>query len=361
MIHALSAVLALWLVDPEVAPGLTPSERFEQGRALYDRGRYSEAAEIFVRLHAETGEASVLHAAGQSFRLAGKCQDALAAYEAFVSAADDTHPRAERAPPASDEPGVPSDLDLARARVIEMRVCANRSRTLLVREEAAHLTSISPTAALAILDKEWKQTSDPTLLPELLRLLQQAGACDLAAIRLDAAIAALRPIEALADAAAPSSHVTAARVTLNDLQRIKKDERCVPMTVKNREKVPLRTMPAFDPRQSDGGGTPGVRWSTWAMGGAAVLIVAGGISGALMYRTQSQLDEYGREHRPWDTRGAQLLQDGHDYQLGAIVLMTTGVAIGATALVYRIFVAANETSHRQTASRSAVLRSIGSF
>jgi hypothetical protein len=360
MIHALPALVALWLVDPNATPPMTPAERFAEGRTLYDRGRYLEAAEIFVRLHSDTGEVSVLYAAGQSFRLAGKCQDALAAYEAFVSAADSAHPRTKRVPLPSDDQRATSDVDLARARVIEMRVCANRSHSGLVRERAGGLTKSDPAAALAILENEWQQTRDPTILPPLARLQRRMGACDRAATSLDAGIDAVGSIETLADAALPNSDVGTARDTLNELQRLKTDEHCVPVTVTIRDR---RESPPFTPIAdvSDRSAPARARWPTWAMGGAAVLIVAGGVSGALMYRTQNELDVYGQENRLWDSRGSQLYQDGQRYQLGAVVLTTTGIVMGATALFYRALSRAGGTSNRQTASRSAVLRSIGSF
>jgi len=339
MIHALSALLALWLVAPEP----TPPERYAQGRELYDHGRYLEAAKIFVRLHTDTGEVSVLYAAGQSFRLAGQCPDALAAYEAFVSAADHADP----------------DLELARARVIEMRVCANRSHSDLVRKKADRLAPVDPTSAVTLLENEWQETSDPTIVPALVRLQRRLGTCDRAAVLLDKAIEALRPIEALAESAPPSSDVGTGRDTLNELQRIKSNESCIPMEVTAHEKGPPPIVSL--PDRPDSTAPPRARWPTWAMAGAAVLIAAGGVSGALMYRAESDLDNYGKKNIPWDPHGTQLLQDGQRYQLGAVVLTATGVVVGATALVYRTFFGAGATSNRQTASRSAVRRFISSF
>jgi hypothetical protein len=360
MIHALSALLALSLLDPNARQAATPAERFAEGRALYDHGHYLEAAEIFVRLHSETGEVSVLYAAGQSFRLAGKCQDALAAYETFVSAADSAHPRGKRVPLPTDEQQTTTDVDLARARVIEMRVCANRSHSGIMREKASSLAPVDPATALALLENEWQQTRDPTILPPLVRLQRRTGACDHAATSLDAGLDALAPIETLADAALPNSDVGTALDALNELKRIKTDEPCAPVTITIRDrKESPRITPVAD--LSDGGTPARVRWPTWAMSGAAVLIVAGGVSGALMYRTQGELDDYGKKGLTWDGRGTQLFQDGQRYQLGAIVLTSTGIVMGTTALLYRALSGAGGTSNRQTASRSAILRSLGSF
>ena len=86
--------------DGDVAP--SAATRFDQARRLFDTGQYAEAARVFGELQSQTGDAALLYPTAQSLRLAGRCAEALTAYERFVSEGDRLRERAETAAPVGD-------------------------------------------------------------------------------------------------------------------------------------------------------------------------------------------------------------------------------------------------------------------
>jgi tetratricopeptide (TPR) repeat protein len=83
---------------------------FEHGSALYDEGRYGEAAEAFGRAYAASPNYRVLYNIGYANMQAGNTKAALDAFEAFLRQADTKVPESRRAK-------VEQDLATLRARL----------------------------------------------------------------------------------------------------------------------------------------------------------------------------------------------------------------------------------------------------
>lgn len=316
--------------------------RFDEGRNLFDSGHYAEAAEIFTRLHVESGDATLLYPAAQSLRLAGRCAEALAAYQGFVDAKAQLLSRAEATGPESRVKRLVSDLDFSGARIVEMRTCGGRLSGQDVRSQA-QLRRVSGDAAGAItlLSPLWDQTADPTILPDLADLHRTLGDCQRAATLFDLAITALTPIEVLAEVGAEGSDLTAARNALQRARTANAAPACVPRTTaaKSASTGPAAVVTAApEVNLVERGGPEKVkpappRWPLWMAGAGGALLIGGGVFAILTYQTKNQIEAL--RTQPWDAGKGQQLLDRRDwYERGTLALSITGGVIVAAASVY---------------------------
>jgi len=71
------------------------AELYRRGREAYDRQDYAEAAELFTRCHARSGDPSLLFNIAQAERLAGDCAAAADHYRRFLAEVPDAPNRAD--------------------------------------------------------------------------------------------------------------------------------------------------------------------------------------------------------------------------------------------------------------------------
>ncbi|MEA2700747.1 MAG: hypothetical protein QOI66_5018 [Myxococcales bacterium] len=346
-----------------VAPPVDLGARFEEARALFDSGRYPEAAALFERLRQDAGDPALLYPAAQSWRLAGRCPDALAAYEGFVAAGPDLRSRAAAAKPGSDVRRLSTDLLIARGRTIEMQICAAGARSETARAEARRLALAGEGAAAVVaLQTAWTETQDPTLLVDLAALHRARKDCPHQREVLDSAELKLAPLEALADDGAPSLDLLAARRALQEARAASQNPGCVqvppaPALVVQRlpevvEPPPLNVTPAA---ATDVPATV-VRkgWPLWGVGLGGGLLAAGGACLWKAHSVRAEVDSYIRKP-DWvlserDAKTASL----EGYNTAGIVLVAGGAVIGSAALIYYL----SSKNDGQTAS--AALQVTGS-
>jgi len=194
-----ASLLALLAQAPSAnAADVSAEARFDQAKALYDQGRFDDAAEIFRQLHESTGKPVLLSSIAQSLRLAGRCAAALVAYQRFVDAEAELKQKASAADAGSGMKRVITDLQLAHGRIVEMRICASRNQSEPARQAAfRRLAGGEQAEALQVLQQIWEDGHDPTLLAEIAEIHRGQGHCDEAGRLLNLAIVELAPIEVL--------------------------------------------------------------------------------------------------------------------------------------------------------------------
>ena len=96
-------VLLLLLAQVSAANARAESAaRFGQAKALYDQGRFDEAAELFRQVHESTRDPLVLLGLANSLRQAGRCAAALTAFEGILEVEADLKQREAAASADSD-------------------------------------------------------------------------------------------------------------------------------------------------------------------------------------------------------------------------------------------------------------------
>ena len=114
----------------------------------------------------------------QSLRSAGRCADALIAYQRFVEAEAELKQKAAAANPGSEMKRVITDLQLSHGRIVEMRICASRNQSDLARLAASRrLDDGEKAEALQVLQQIWEDGHDPTLLAEIAEIHRGQGHC----------------------------------------------------------------------------------------------------------------------------------------------------------------------------------------
>jgi hypothetical protein len=335
-------MVLLWAAPGGDATG-SAAARFDEARRLFDGGQYPEAAEMFTELQAQTGDAALLYPAAQSLRLAGRCAEALAAYQRFVGAGDELRARAEAAPAGSGVKRLSTDLVYAGGRIVEMRACAARPRTAAAREEAQRRTAGGDAAAaLAVMTPVWEETRDPTLLPELAELHRTLGNCHQAEELLDRAVTALVPVEGLQDAGPPGSDLAAAGEALRRARTAKLEAKCVPRARPDERAAlapiqtptppppPLVTQAGSESTQS----TARPRWPLWTAGVGGALVAAGVTSLILANRTEGKLEERVGAYGHGDPEVENLYEEGATYNRWGRGLTVAGAVVTVAALVY---------------------------
>jgi tetratricopeptide (TPR) repeat protein len=78
-------VLALAFVVA-TTPAPLPEDPAERAGALFERGRFADAAAAFSEAYAETGDPALLFGRAQALRRAGNCKAAIEVFEAFIAA-----------------------------------------------------------------------------------------------------------------------------------------------------------------------------------------------------------------------------------------------------------------------------------
>jgi len=341
----------LAVAPPDQATTAPPplASRFEAGRALFDQGRYAEAAEIFSRLHTESGDGALLYPLAQSLRLAGRCADALAAYQGFAAQAEVLRERAQATGTESRIKRLALDLQNASGRVVEMQACVGRSAASSARSRATERRLAGdPAGARALLGPVWEQTNDPTVLPELAEAHRELGDCPKSAAALDLAVKSLGPIEVLEEAGAEGSDVAAAKEALQRARAARSGPACVPSPSAPADLGPT---PGGPPRSSpsaplitveSGGGTgtassTRARWPLWVAAGGGALILGGVTFLVLAHNTYGEVEAI--RNQGWSDKGDQLLARGDSYQMAGLALSIGGGVIAGGAVAYYYLVA----------------------
>ncbi|HET6284839.1 MAG TPA: hypothetical protein VFH73_28035 [Polyangia bacterium] len=333
----------------------TAAARFDQARRLFDTGQYAEAARVFGELQVQTGDAALLYPTAQSLRLAGRCPDALAAYERFLGQADLLRERAETAAAGSGVKRLANDLIYAGARIVEMRTCVGYPKAQDARQAARPQAANGDTAAaIAKLSTVWIETKDATLLPEIADLHRVRGDCTQAGELLDLAVNTLAPIENLREVAAPGSHSARAADALRRARVARRELKCTPGASAPAEKqgpklavaeLPQATQPLVTrPGESNVVGTEpdrapaatasgNLRWPLWTAGVGAALLVGGGVSFILAHQKSNEFESY-MGMKGAEVKANQVYEAGQRYDKIGIALVSTGAAVTAASLVY---------------------------
>lgn len=338
----LLAVLLAASPEDDAAKGQAAlATRFDAGRDLFDQGRYAEAADIFSRLHAESGDAALLYPVAQSLRLAGRCAEALNAYQGFAAQSQVLRNRAQENGSEDRVKRLALDLQNSSGRIVEMQACVGRSAAQKSRAAAVERRRTGDAAgALALLTEVWDQTKDPTVLPDLAELHRGLGRCQQAATLLDLAVTTLGPIEVLDEAGAEGSDVAAANEALKRARTARADAACVPRPANQASGAPVRAAAptgAADPSgMVQSGGTAEVakppRWPLWVAGAGAGLGVAGAVFLVLAHRTETEVEAI--RTAGWSAEGDRLVSRGDFYEGAGLALSISGVVIGGGAAAY---------------------------
>lgn len=342
--------------DATTAPPPLAS-RFEAGRDLFDQGHYAEAAEIFSRLHAESGDAALLYPLAQSFRLAGRCAEALTAYQGFGAQAEVLRARAQATGSESRVKRLALDLQNASGRVVEMQACVGRSAAAGARARARadeRRQAGDAAGARALLEPVWEQTNDPTVLPELAEVHRQLGDCPKSTALLDLAVTSLGPIEVLEEAGAEGSDVAAAKEALQRARAAKGGPACVPRASAHAEAKSgsggsLSGTPSVPPiGVVEGGQRPEAakvtrpRWPLWVAGGGGAAVLGGVAFLVLAHRTESDVETKIRT-QVWSedvSRDVSRLRSrGNFYDRAGLALSIGGCVIAGGAMAYYYLVA----------------------
>lgn len=342
---ALAVLLAASPQDDGTAEPAALAARFDAGRDLFDQGQYAEAAEVFARLHAESGDAAVLYPAAQSLRLAGRCAEALTAYRGFAAQSQLLRDRAQATGSEARVKRLALDLQNSSGRIVEMQACVGRSAAQNARATAgARRLSGDRAGALALLTEVWEQTNDPTVLPELAELHRGLGACQQAITLLDLAVTTLGPIEVLDEAGAQGSDIAAAHEALQRARTARADASCVsrPAAAQASQgpgRAAAATASSTHPAgvvERDGGADVArpvrPRWPLWAAGAGGGLAVGGAVFLVLAHRTESQVETI--RTKAWSDEGDRLLSRGNLYEGAGLALSIGGVVIAGGAVAY---------------------------
>lgn len=374
----------LFLVALAADDAPSAAARFDEARRLFDNHQYLDAAQVFSDLQVQTGDTALLYPTAQSLRLAGRCPEALVAYERFISEGDRLRERAQSAAAGSGVKRLSGDLVYAAARVVEMRTCLAAGRAQDARHQAQQLIiNGDPVAAIGKLQPVWTEAKDASILPEIADLHRSRGDCKQSAELMDQAVKALSPIENLREAAAPGSHLARAVDALRRARAAKQDPSCVegvaaaagtkPAIKLASSDVPAAPPPMVDrpgessstPTNSDrapGGAAP--RWPLWTAGAGGVLLVGAGIS---FWQAKKAADELSALVKPggYTKEAAEAIEDrGEQWNLAGKILVTTGAVVGVGSLVYYFVTKGGDPGTgpgAQITSRDAVFSWTGRF
>lgn len=369
---SLAAILLVLMSSAGPAGDVPPSSltmRFEEGRILFDGGRYAEAAEVFSELHGESGDAALLFPTAQSLRLAGRCREALTAYQGFVDASAELHVRAQTASSAARLERLASDLTNAQARLVQMRRCVARSSGQRAQTEARlRRAAGDPQGAIGLLSRLWEQTKDPTILPDLAYLHRMTGNCGQARTLLELAVQELTPVEVIALGEADDPDLDAGRIALEEARAALAGPPCTvpqpapPPPVERHELQAMAVAPGAGPRLDATGqqaerDTP--RWYVWAAGGlGAALVIGGGVCFWKLHEVQDQVDSYRK--KGWDpVEGPRLLDRGDAYQRAAVGLFVTGGVLVVGASLYALVAHDRKTSSRPVIQTTGIATRLG--
>ena len=201
---------------------------------------------------------------------------------------------------------VTSFLQVARARVVEMRVCAARNQSEPARKAMfCRMAAGEQAEALKVLAKIWEEHKDPTLLPEMAELHQGLGDCDEATRELDLAIRELQPIEILGTEFA-SPDAALAREALLRARTAKLEARCKPVRAPeppatDTDESPVTVTQALVSPSARGAEAllqqqqaPGARkrWPLYVAIGGGVLAAGGVVSWGKMKQTESAIERH---------------------------------------------------------------------
>jgi tetratricopeptide (TPR) repeat protein len=319
---ALGVILAL--AQPAPAPAPDAARLFEQAQALYRAGQYDQAAEMFGRLHQQTGKAALLSPLAQSLRLAGRCPDALAAYQKFLEAGDTLVAELEDAPDSEFKRELPKDLAIARARAVEMSMCVHRNDADQARATAAaRLAAGQPRDAIAILDPAWQRTRDPAVALDLASAHRLEGNCDRARALYDETVTQLAPIEELPEPPEPGSDLARAAEVARRARTDRDTFRCMPGP---KQPAPAAAVteappPAPPPPPTSRGRTVAV----WLGAGGGALILGGGVLLAMAAQTETKLEKH-LKTEGWNQEAFRLNDKGK-------LLNVTGLAVGGAGVL----------------------------